>query len=68
MAKLTDLQARCDKKKYIDSENEGRDLSGSMPWCDVCVYQYGSTCGIDHEERVKNSLCGKAYNKMTKKK
>ena len=66
MAKLVDLQQRCDKKKYIESLSENKDMAGSMPWCIFCPYELAGGCDVEHLERVRLSLCGKAYNKMSK--
>ena len=64
MAKLKDAQERCDKKKFVDSMEANRDLSGSMDYCAKCKFELGGTCVISHEERVKNNACGAAYNKF----
>lgn len=61
--KLIELQQRCDKKKYIESEKAGMDLSGGMEYCSVCKYANGEGCDIDHNTRVALSACGRAYNK-----
>lgn len=70
MPNLTDTQKSCDKKKYIESLKEGRDMSGAMPWCEYCFEhaQVDYTCDIEHAERVENSVCARAYNRSRRKK
>lgn len=60
-------QKSLDKKKWIESEIMGDDMSGNMPWCYHCDYQNVIGCKIPHEERVVSCLCAKAYNKMARK-
>lgn len=65
--KNTERQKSLDAKKYIESEKQGKDMSGAMPWCAYCP-QKGEldTCIAPHESRVLSSLCARAYNKMVK--
>lgn len=66
MAKLKDVQERCDKKKYVDSYALQQDLSGSMDYCEVCKYSLDSKCVMTHDQRVADNLCARAYNKLHK--
>lgn len=69
MATLKETQKSCDKKKYIESIKECRDMSGAMPWCEYCEHaQVDYTCDIEHAERVGNSVCARAYNRRRNKK
>lgn len=69
MPNLTDTQKSCDKKKYLESLEEGRDMSGAMPWCDFCEHaQVDYTCDIGHAERVEKKICARAYNRRKNKK
>ena len=69
MPNLTDTQKSCDKKKYLESLKEGRDMSGAMDYCAECIHsQTDYTCDIDHKERVATNVCARAYNRYRKKK
>ena len=64
-------QERLDKTKWIKSEKSGYDRSGSMPYCEGCPHAldamslFGS-CNVDHDQRVKDSLCAENYRKLKK--
>jgi hypothetical protein len=65
--KNTKRQKSLDEKKYIESEQQGKDMSGAMPWCASCPQKAElDTCVAPHESRVLSSLCARAYNKMAK--
>ena len=67
MASLIQTQASCDKKKYLESEKIGKDMSGSMDYCKVCTNKkQDSTCAIQHAERVRESACARAYKRLHK--
>lgn len=65
-------QESLDKKKWLESEKYGIDMSGAMRWCDYCGNQYrnpvkhGFACTASHENRVEYCMCAKAYNRMKK--
>lgn len=65
--KNTERQASLDAKKYIESEKQGKDMSGAMPWCAFCP-QKGEldTCVAPHTVRILGQLCARAYNRMVK--
>ena len=65
--KNTERQKSLDAKKYIESEKQGKDMSGAMPCCASCP-QKGEldTCFAPHESRVLSNLCARAYNRMVK--
>ena len=65
--KNTDLQNRLDREKWECSESVGADLSGQMPYCEFCAYRKrNGDCTQPHINRVENSDCAKAFNKMKK--
>lgn len=69
MPNINDTQKSCDKKKYIESVKERRDMSGAMPWCEYCEHsQTDYTCDIEHAERVAQNVCARAYNRSRRKK
>lgn len=37
--KKIELQKKLDKRKYLESERQGKDLSGFMNYCEYCVMQ-----------------------------
>ena len=59
-------QAQLDKEKYIASEKLNMDMSGSMQYCRFCPYKANSKCQIEHEDRLADNTCAKAYNKYYK--
>lgn len=69
MAKLIDTQKMCDKKKYLESEKLGKDMSGSMDYCTKCEYSKSvGSCVMPHEERVRTNACARAYKRLHKTK
>ncbi len=66
--KNTDKQRALDKRKWIKSEKEGRDMGGAMPYCEFCDYcdKANCECGVPQTERERRSLCAKAYNRMVR--
>lgn len=65
--KNTDRQASLDKQKWLESEKMGRNMSGEMPYCAGCEYQVYDCCLVTHEQRVENSYCATAYNRMARR-
>lgn len=59
-------QKSLDKKKWLESEKKGEDLSGKMPYCNDCHnrYLFEERCGVTQEEREQKCLCATAYNRM----
>lgn len=63
-------QTALDKNKYLESQQQGFDMSGCMLYCAKCEHADHShptengKCYITHEERVANCACAKAYNKL----
>ena len=59
-------QKSLDKKKWIESEKQGKDMTGNMDYCNHCYYQEicRDTQFIPQEEREEYCLCAKAYNRM----
>lgn len=68
MAKNIERQRSLDRKKWVQSEKQGKDLSGARDYCECCKYQintcYAIGCSASQEEREAKSLCAKAYNRM----
>ncbi len=63
-------QATLDKKKWLESQEQGFDMSGCMLYCAKCEYADHShptengNCYAPHENRVAECLCARAYNRM----
>lgn len=66
--KNQERQVKLDKEKWIKGEEIKSDPSGSMKYCSKCEYNKENVCTISQDERVQNSICAKAYNRMTKNK
>lgn len=63
-----DRQKSLDKKKWIESEKKGEDMSGAMLYCDACNKQNRTyECTATQEERESQCLCAKAYNRLQRK-
>lgn len=62
-------QERLDKKKYLDSEKIGFDVSGHLAHCQVCPCRMKGDCHCiaSQEDRTKYCLCARAYDKLCKK-
>ena len=56
-------QKSLDKSKWLLSESEGKDKSGSMWYCNMCGHQTKDGCNAAQEERESKCLCAKAYNR-----
>lgn len=71
-------QKSLDKKKWLESEKKGEDMSGQMGWCPYCEHFDSDVswfhqciirwCTATQEEREKQCLCAKAYNRMVRRK
>lgn len=69
MAKLEETQKSCDKKKYLESMRKERDMSGAMDYCSECKHSTSDyNCTIEHDQRVRENACARAYNKLHRKK
>ena len=66
MATNKERQRSLDKKKWIESEKKGEDMSGKMPYCSFCKYKYlkFNSCTVTQEEREGKCLCATAFNRM----
>lgn len=56
-------QRSLDKKKYLESERQGMDLSGKMFYCNRCDYQYGNLCTVTQNFKDKVCPCATAFNR-----
>lgn len=59
-------QKSLDKDKWLESEKQGKDLSGVMKYCPYCKKRNKVPCDIPQQEREKDCLCAQAYNKFDK--
>ena len=63
-----DRQRSLDKKKWLESQQQGFDMSGCMLYCEKCEYANHDTdygyCKASQEERESKTLCAKAYNRI----
>lgn len=69
-------QNQLDKRKWLESEEKGKDMSGWMKYCCYCddcklvqTFVDGKPrillrCNATQEERETACLCAKAYNRM----
>ena len=59
-------QKSLDKKKWLESEKQGCDLSGAMEYCSCCSEcdWWLDICTATQEERESKCLCATAYNRM----
>lgn len=69
-------QKSLDKKKWLESEKKGKDMSAKMEYCFDCdkfiVYKgheknmpcVTTRCDASQEERESQCLCATAYNRM----
>ena len=61
-------QKQLDEIKWQESEKDGFDKSGLMPYCEACDrVKTGYFCTATQEEREKECLCAKAYNRIRRK-
>lgn len=61
-------QSRLNKKKWLESEKQIRDMSGEMFYCSHCEFQDGVYCKVNDPERTTNCYCAKAYNRLKRMK
>jgi hypothetical protein len=63
-------QAALDKQKWLESKEQGFDMSGCMLYCAKCEYAdhthptENGKCHAKQEKREEECLCAKAYNRM----
>ena len=61
-------QKSLDKKKWLESEKQGFDMSGCMLYCSTCEHANHDSeegfCKASQALREKMSLCATAYNRM----
>lgn len=64
--KNQERQNSLNKKKWLNSEKEGRDMSGCEPYCEFCVKHETPfvKCKYTQQERDEGCLCAKAFNRM----
>ncbi len=60
-------QKSLDKKKWLYSQELGRDLSGTLVYCEHCDKAVSNKCTATQEERESKCLCAKAFNRMQRK-
>jgi hypothetical protein len=60
-------QKSLDKEKWLRSQELGEDMSGKMVYCTRCdKMNCLHRCTASQKERVENSLCAKAYNRLNR--
>jgi hypothetical protein len=70
--KNAERQAVLDRKKWLESREQGFDMSGCMLYCSKCEFADHShptengKCYAPHEKRVSECLCAKAYNRFAR--
>lgn len=73
MATNIERQKSLDKQKWLESENQGHDMSGCMLYCECCEKAdhthptENGKCYASQEEREQNCLCAKAFNRMKRR-
>lgn len=66
-------QAKLDRERWLESKNQGYDMSGCMLYCEKCEYAdhtpptMNGKCYKTQEDRESGCLCAKAYDKATRK-
>lgn len=65
--KNTERQKILDKEKWESSIKNQFDMSGKMNYCVKCKYRDNfKNCTIEHNQRVQESSCAKAFNLKNK--
>ena len=70
---LENTQKMLDKQKWVESEQQGHDMSGCMLYCQYCDKADHShptengKCYATQEEREKYYYCAKAYKRRNMK-
>lgn len=61
MEDLKELQKELDEKKWLDSENTKKDLTGKMPYCNYCPFQdnYLKICSATEQFVIDASQCAR---------
>lgn len=54
------------KKKWLESEKQGVDMSGIMVICDYCDACVGVTCTATQKEIDEKCYCATAYNRLVR--
>lgn len=62
----TAWQQELDLKKWEQSKAVGKDMSGDMPYCAYCEWEFSSHCTVSQKEREKLCLCAKAHRMYQK--
>lgn len=73
MNKIEKLQKELDEQKWLESEKQGHDMSGCMPYCEKCEYadhSHPTENGKCYAEsnRAEDCLCANAWLAITMKK
>lgn len=71
--KNIERQKSLDKKKWLESQKVSEDMTGLMFYCDYCVHKtsrnsYKRKCDTTQEQRERDCLCAKAYNRLQRSK
>ena len=68
---LDNTQKMLDKQKWLESEKQGVDMSGCMPYCRYCgkreIEERYCWCRATQEDREKYYHCVTPYKRMTAK-
>jgi hypothetical protein len=56
-----------DRKKWEESYDSKKDMSGAMAYCEFCEYQVMKQCTEDQPYREQECACARAYNRMKRK-
>lgn len=71
---LSRIQNKLNREKWLESEKQGFDMSGCMPYCKFCNmadHSHQTENGksyASHYERTINCICAKSKNIMNLKK
>lgn len=61
-------QKNLDKRKWLNSEKENRDLSGKMNYCMYCRHSGEcANCLLSQDNREDWTVCATAYNRMIRR-
>ena len=64
---MSSLQEQLDTKKYYESLDAEKDMSGKMYYCGVCKFKTpANECLSTQENRESYKLCEKAYLALQK--
>ena len=69
---LKEKQRELQEQKWLESEKQGKDLSGNMPYCANCecltMVQSGNYCPSSQYYVETTCACARAFNAMKKTK